>query len=100
MKNLKTAFLILSTSVFLFGCNSDQQQVATTQPPYTNVPENANVAPGDIYDDWAKENFDLQRVGPLLERSRTPQEFESYLNRRDGIDNLDLNGDGYADYIS
>jgi len=49
---------------------------------------------------WAKNNLDLRRVGNVLERSRTPQEFEAYLNEDDGINNLDLNGDGYVDYIS
>lgn len=49
---------------------------------------------------WAKDNFDLERVGNLLERSNSPEEFERYLNSDDGINNLDLNGDGYVDYIS
>lgn len=51
-------------------------------------------------DYWAKDNFDLQRVGDLVVRSRNPEEFERYLNRPRGINNLDLNGDGYVDYIS
>ena len=57
---------------------------------------NASMA-GDY---WAKDNLDLQRVGDLLERSDDIQEFEAYLNEDDGINNLDLNGDGYVDYIS
>jgi len=36
----------------------------------------------------------------LLRKSKSPAEFERYLNEDDGINNLDLNGDGYADYIS
>ncbi len=54
----------------------------------------------DENDYWAKDNLDLERVGNLLERSDDPQQFETYLNSNDGINNLDLNGDGYADYVS
>jgi len=39
-------------------------------------------------------------VGDLVQRSHSPKEFERYLNRPGGINNLDLNGDGYVDYIS
>ena len=94
-----TIFLSASLAFCLVlpACSSDQpQQTATTQP---NSPQVTNIAPEE-WDYWAKDNLDLQRVGPLLEKSRSAPEFESYLNRRDGINNLDLNGDGYVDYLS
>ena len=75
------------------GCGgvNQPQQVANVDP---------HIQPAMDGEYWAKDNLDLQRVGTLLERSRTPQEFETYLNEDDGINNLDLNGDGYVDYIS
>lgn len=79
------------------ACNSEPQ-ITTSDPYRTNAPL-TEITPGDD-EYWAKDNFDLQRVGNLLERSNSPQEFESYLNDDDGLNNLDLNGDGYADYIS
>lgn len=81
------------------ACNSNQPpQTTTINSNQTDaVPPNAAL---DENDYWAKDNLDLPRVGNLLERSDSPQQFESYLNSNDGINNLDLNGDGYADYIS
>jgi hypothetical protein len=96
MKNI-SLIAVLSAGLFLIGCNSEQTSQVPTEQPY---PNNAEIieAEGDEY--WAKDNFDLQRAGNLLERSNTPEDFERYLNEDDGINNLDLNGDGYADYIS
>ena len=98
--NLKHLTAVLAAAILLAGCsdNAVQQppQVAT-QPQQESLTEEP--LPGeDEY--WAKDNFDLQRVGPVLRRSRNVEEFERYLNDDDGINNLDLNGDGYADYIS
>ncbi len=74
---------------------SDQpEQIATSQQPF---PPGAPIAEEDY---WAKDNFDLQRAGTLLERAESPEEFERYLNDDEyGVNNLDLMGDGYADYI-
>ena len=81
------------------ACNQDQQEhpIAGTDPYAQIDPAFAETSPEEDY--WAKENFDLQRVGHLLERSNSPEEFERYLND-DDYNNLDLNGDNYADYIS
>lgn len=98
MKNFKLMTAVLSVSLFLTACNSEQQQTAAVEP-YPAQPAITQIAP-DQNEYWAKENLDLQRVGNLLERSNSPQEFESYLNEDDGINNLDLNGDGYVDYLS
>jgi hypothetical protein len=94
MQIIKLSALVFAITLFTLACNTDQSpQVATTQP-YPN-----DAVPVDE-DYWAKENFDLQRAGSLLERSESPEQFERYLNDDDGINNLDLNDDGYADYIS
>src|SRR5258706_2274878 len=85
MKIIKLFTALIGISLFLIACSSNQQTANTE-------------AYAGAY--WAKDNLDLPRVGTLLQRSKTPQEFETYLNRRNGVNNLDLNGDGYADYIS
>ena len=97
MSIIKLTATFFLASIFLIGCNSDQTSQTATNPPY---PSDAafTESEGDEY--WAKDNLDLQRVGDLLQRSDSPEQFESYLNQNDGINNLDLNGDGYADYIS
>ncbi|HQU92395.1 MAG TPA: hypothetical protein PLK77_08870 [Pyrinomonadaceae bacterium] len=93
---------ILSGFGLLAACNQAEQPL----PPVANSqPVNANTMvaedmPYDDTDPWVKDNFDLQRAGELLRKSKSPAEFEAYLNEPDGINNLDLNGDGYADYIS
>ncbi len=91
---------ILAIGLLVWGCgNTEQQQPVASNPQQQEAlpPEEETLAEDDY---WAKDNFDLQRVGPILRRSRNVEEFERYLNEDDGINNLDLNGDGYADYIS
>lgn len=97
MSFIKLSITISALSLFLSACATDQQVQQPTvnpDPIAYNVPQT-----GDSDDYWAKDNFDLQRVGDLLQRSNSPEEFETYLNSNDGINNLDLNGDGYVDYI-
>lgn len=99
MSFIKLSLTISAFGLFLSACATDQQvqqpqQTVYQDPVAYSVPQNGN---SDDY--WAKDNFDLQRVGDLLQRSNNPEEFESYLNSNDGINNLDLNGDGYVDYI-
>jgi len=97
MSIIKLAAGFFAASLFLIGCNRDQTQRTGTNELY---PNDAAIAENEGDEYWAKDNLDLQRVGNLLERSESPEQFERYLNEPDGIDNLDLNGDGYADYIS
>ena len=99
MRTIKLSAAIFAISIFLMACNSNQPPQTTTVTPNQTDPVLTDVTLDDN-DYWAKDNLDLQRVGNLLERSENPQQFESYLNSNDGIDNLDLNGDGYADYVS
>ena len=104
MRKLLTISILSAVAIVVAGCNQAEQPlppVANSQAYNANA--NTMVAEDMPYDDtdpWVKDNFDLQRAGELLRKSKSPAEFERYLNEPDGIDNLDLNGDGYADYIS
>jgi hypothetical protein len=96
MQIVKLLTIFLTITLFLTACNTDQPEQSLTVDSNTT----GAVIEEPIDDYWAKDNFDLQRVGALIERSDNPEEFERYLNNDDGINNLDLNGDGYVDYIS
>lgn len=105
MKTLIFSFMgtIALLGLFLTGCGSGEQAANPPHPerdgqPIIGQDDNTGAEVGGEY--WAKDNLDLQRVGMLVERSQNVEEFERYLNEEHGINNLDLNGDGYADYIS
>lgn len=97
MRFIGSGALFLSVTLLFIGCNSSQPVQTTTTQPYPNDAEEIQTE-GDEY--WAKDNFDLQRAGEYLQRSNSPEEFERFINEDDGINNLDLNGDGYVDYVS
>lgn len=71
---------LMSLLFFLSGCitvysQADQREV-----------------PGD--------HFSLEGALELFKKSKSPEEFEQLLNSADSkVNNLDLNGDGYTDYI-
>lgn len=91
--------IIIAITLLIAGCNTAQTDDVTYTEPYPNDVADSEIASGEnTY--WARENLDLQRVGNLLEKSDNAEEFEYLLNSDDGINNLDLNGDGYVDYIS
>ena len=97
MKRIGLIAATVAAVFFLAACGNQQQ---TQQTPVVDTNTGTTTAlPGDT-DYWAKDNFDLERVGDLVQRSRSPEEFERYLNEPGGINNLDLNGDGYVDYVS
>jgi len=96
MKRIALLAGLLSAVTFWTACNREQTPQTQQAPVVTQ--NGTTIPPDDQY--WAKNNFDLQRVGEIVRRSHSPEEFERYLNRPGGIDNLDLNGDGYVDYIS
>jgi hypothetical protein len=84
--------LIAFTIAFLTTCGLNRSEtVSTDQNPNAGA-EAANA--------WARENLDLRGVGALLEKADNAEEFEYLLNSEEGVNNLDLNGDGYVDYIS
>lgn len=46
------------------------------------------------------DNFSLEGALELFKKSESPEEFEKLLNAQDSkVNNLDLNGDGYIDYV-
>lgn len=99
MRIIKLFLTTLSISLFLMACSSSQ----TDEIVYSNQNPDV-VSQNETYPDdteyVAKENLDLEAVGNLLQRADSPQEFEYLLNNEDGVNNLDLNGDGYTDYLS
>lgn len=96
---LSAAFLIAGLSLTGCGSLSQNERVAETQPYPNDIADQTAMVPAD-YNYWAKENLDLRAVGTLLEEADDAEEFERMLNSREGVNNLDLNGDGDADYIS
>jgi len=98
MKSIKLSAAVIVLSSSLFSCNQNQPQEIANVVSNPNTRTTTAAAIDGEY--WAKDNFDLERVGNLLERSDSPEDFERNLNSDDGINNLDLNGDGYVDYIS
>ncbi len=86
--------------LLITACNPSQTDEIIQTNPYPNETTQEEV----VYDeaiDFARENLDLQAVGGLLEESDDAEEFEYLLNNSENsVNNLDLNGDGYVDYIS
>lgn len=99
MRFNKLYLITIAITLFIAGCNSTQTDDISSANPYPNDVANSEIASGENTN-WARENLDLQRVGNLLEKSETAEEFEYLLNSDEGINNLDLNGDGYVDYMS
>lgn len=109
MKFFKLSLIIFAITSFLVGCNSGRiNDVSSVNPIQTDraqrdsnttVVENLRLA-SEESPFWGRENLDLPAVGKLLEKARNAEDFERLLNARDGVNNLDLNRDGYADYIS
>ncbi|CAN5252743.1 hypothetical protein BH10ACI1_BH10ACI1_22530 [soil metagenome] len=99
MKFFKLSLITFTVTAFLMGCNKTQTDDTTfVNPNSSDVTENQNYS--DEGTNFARENLDLQAVGNLLEKAKNAEEFEYLLNSTDGVNNLDLNGDGYVDYLS
>lgn len=99
MRSIKITVLILLTTLFMIACNSTRsEKTASTTPQPSEVIRDS--VDGDMGGDYARDNLDLQAVGALLERSTDAENFEYLLNSDRRVNNLDLNGDGYVDYIS
>lgn len=93
----KLFIITVLSALFLVGCDYiPGSDVISDVPAETEGEYEYESAEGV----WAKDNLDLEIVGDLVEEADDAREFERMLNREDGINNLDLNGDGYADYIS
>ena len=98
MKVIKSSLVIFTITFLMLACGSTQtDETISSDLTLNEIPENEIVSGETTY--RAKENLDLRAVGELLERAETAEEFE-YLLNNEGVNNLDLNGDGYVDYIS
>lgn len=91
MKFFKLSLITFAIAAFLTACGSNR--------PVALSPDQNPIA-AEASNTWARENLDLPAVGALLEKADNAEEFEYLLNSEDGVNNLDLNGDGYVDYIS
>ena len=98
MRIIRQFTFLIAGALLLASCN--QTQPPSTAPPPAPPPGNSEVAQTDPNEYWAKDNLDLQRAGDLFEQADSPQEFEELLNKPDSLNNLDLNGDGWVDYVS
>lgn len=91
MKFFKLSLLTSMIAAVLTACSLNQPETRSTDQDPTVGEQVANT--------WARENLDLQAVGALLEKADDAEEFEHLLNSDGGVNNIDLNGDGYVDYI-
>ncbi len=99
MKFFKLSVLFFISALFLTACNSSQSDQTSYDPQYPSEISQSEISQEESAS-LANENLDLQAVGNLLENADDAEEFEYLLNNEEGVNNLDLNGDGYADYIS
>lgn len=96
---IKLLLIILTIALFLTACSKS----SSDEVSHTNLYPNAAPQEGVIFDAknyYARENLDLQAVGALLEKADNAEKLEYLLNSDKRISNLDLNQDGFADYIS
>lgn len=119
MKFFKLSLITFTLAAFLLGCNR-MNETSSVNPNRADTAQRENITGDnpcaarensdndsrlslvdcDASSYFARENLDLQAVGHLLEKANNAEEFEHLLNSTKGVNNLDLNGDGYADYIS
>lgn len=92
MKFFKLSLISFTIALIFTACGFNRTETASTDQDPTV---------GEIaVNTWARENLDLPAVGALLEKADDAEEFEYLLNSEEGVNNIDLNGDGYVDYIS
>lgn len=98
MRVIKLSLVIFTITFLMLACSSSPaDETISSESTLNEIPENELASGETTY--WAKENLDLRAVGELLQRAETAEEFE-YLLNNEGVNNLDLNGDGLVDYIS
>lgn len=97
MRVIKLFTILALSSLFLIGCGGvDPQEVVGVD----NEPTVEETVYGNDQGVWARDNLDLLALGNVLKESDNIQGFERRINSDDRFNNLDLNGDGYVDYIS
>lgn len=101
MNAFKIFALITALTFFATACNEARtDEVTQTSTVQNDLPERINNQDVSSDEFYARENLDLRAVGEILKESDTAEDFERRLNSENGINNLDLNSDGYVDYIS
>ncbi len=89
MKALKAAIvaiLLLNVGISLFNWFATEETPSAAQYIQPEIP--------------AAEGLELVALTSLVKEIRSGQELERRLNEKDGINNMDLNGDDKVDYIS
>jgi len=79
---------LLLTGIFLIGC-TQRTSHSTSEKSTTTQVTDARVG----------ENLDLTALGELVNECTSAKDLEKKLNESDGINNLDLDEDGYVDYL-
>ena len=90
MKKLYFVLLAFVVASCCSSCNSHPRVANDSQIVVNESPTIPDVG----------QNLDLRAVGEIIRTSRSPQEIEQKLNEPNGINNLDLDGDGAPDFLS
>ena len=97
--SLTSCWTLIATAVATARPVENTQVVYTTQVTTPKYVTTTVVAETSYYTDWSF-CLDLHAVAAAFAEARSVQEFETLLNsNRYMINNLDLNGDGYIDYL-
>lgn len=87
---MKKIYLLFAIFTFaLFSCNQNSGYRTSTSDQVVVQPASNSIG----------DNLNLQALGELVKNSKTPQDIEQNLNADNGINNLDLDGDGNRDYL-
>ena len=84
---MKKLFSILAICLTLASCSNQPQN----NTPDTQV---------NVVVQQKPVGLDLQALGDLAKKSTSAQDLEQKLNQPDGINNVDLDGDGKVDYLN
>ncbi|MDR3093268.1 MAG: hypothetical protein LBU62_01320, partial [Bacteroidales bacterium] len=95
MKTILTTLLI-GLVMMQFSCLPTQKTVYYQSSPATSSPATTVVV--ETHDDISY-HLDLRAVASIFADSRNLEDFEYRLNSNNSISNLDLNNDGFIDYL-
>ncbi len=90
MKAIKIALVMILALNVLYSL---QNWIFTDEPEIENQISQQEQIP-------ASEGLDLNKLTALVKEVRSGQELERKLNEKNGLNNLDLNGDDKVDYVS
>ncbi len=94
--HLHPSFLFLLTGfLFIWTCGTCSKAISNQQ----KVSQGGRHFKTSLSEE-ASKGLDLESLVGIVKEVKTAEEFESTLNQPNGINNLDLNGDGKVDYIN